>query len=155
MVFLAAPNPGAAKKRSSSSIIGGRIRPRIEGLYAPFGGVIRSNSIYGSYDSDRDDAIVVGIEHSVQFLDKNSVKVEIPFLNVESFDIKEDIIGANTEEGEYKSEDKDDKTEDNLSIGVNPIYINTETGEVSIDIGNMLGVLLLGFGADFSITINF
>ena len=144
-----------ASYNMNSGIIGERIRPRIEGLYAPFGGVIRSNSIYGSYDSDRDDAIVVGIEHSVQFLDKNSVKVEIPFLNVESFDIKEDIIGANTEEGEYKSKDKDDKTEDNLSIGVNPIYINTETGEASIDIGNMLGVLLLGFGADFSITINF
>lgn len=124
-------------------------------MYSPFGGVVRSNSIYGSYDSERDDAIVVGLEHSVEFLDKNSVKVEIPFLNVESFDKKEDIIGVNTEEGEYESKDKDDKIEENLSIGANPIYINTESGEVSIDIGNMLGVLLLGFGADFSITINF
>ena len=40
-------------------------------------------------------------------------------------------------------------------FGINPININIETGEVSIDIGNMLGVLLWGFGADFSITINF
>lgn len=76
-------------------------------------------------------------------------------MNVESFDKKEDIIGANTAEGEYNSKDKESKTEDNLSIGINPININIETGEVSIDIGNMLGVLLWGFGADFSITINF
>ncbi len=129
-------------------IIGERIRPRIEGLYAPFGGVIRLNSIYGSYDSERDNSIIVGLEHSVEFLDKNFVKVEFPFLSFYSSNKKKILLAQILQkENKYKAKD-------NLSIGVNPNYINIETGEVSIDIGNMHGVLLLGFGVDFSITIN-